>query len=159
MASKKVKKTFTVAHPYIAALAVFIVVAVVGSGIVMTGAYVTQSPTQHPVDIAMVDVSFPEKLTDKTHYIGSITLANYGTVSVSSVKYNVLVTDANSGSLTWQNEGRATLMVDETKIVELPTFDIAPGRYHVKATADSAYDFNEADELNNVFEDTFTVTE
>jgi hypothetical protein len=159
MARRNVKQSFTVAHPYIAALAVFIVIVAVGSGVIMTGAYVTSSPTQHPVDIAMVDASFPEKLTDKTHYIGSITLANYGTVSASSVKYNVLVTNADSGGLTWQNEGRVALMVGETKTIELPTFDIVPGRYHVKATADSAYDFNEADELNNVFEDTFTVTE
>ncbi len=143
---------------YIAVLAVFVVIAIVGSGM-LTGAYVTQSPTQHLVDLAAVDANFPGKLVDKTNYVGSITLANYGTVSASNVKYNVLVTNADNGGLTSQNDGRVTLAIGETRTMELPSFDITPGRYNVKVFVDSAYDFNEADELNNVFEDTFTVTE
>ncbi len=156
MARRKVKQKFTVAHPHIAALAVFIVIAAVGVGVVTTGAYVTQNPTQHPVDVVAVDASFPEKVNPAS-YVGSVTLANHGTVSASNVQYRVLITDAANGGLTWQNEGRATLMIGDSRTIELPHFDIRAGTYKVKFFVDSAYDFNEGDESNNLFEGTFTV--
>ncbi len=159
MVRRRTKQSFTVAHPHIAAIAIFIVVATVGSGIVLTtGAYVTSAPTQHPVDIAAVDASFPEKV-NQVSYVGSVTLANYGSVSATSVQYKILVTDAVSGGMVWQYANRETLLAGDMRTFELPHFDVRAGTYRVTVLADSAYDFNEADELNNSFEDIFTVTE
>jgi len=74
------------------------------------------------------------------------------------VKYNLLITQAATGAMVWQYEDRISLQAGETHTFELPSFDIAPGTYRAKLRVDSAYDYNEQNELNNVHEVEFTVT-
>ena len=156
MARRKSKRKVTARH-YAIALAVFFAVLFVGMGMVFTGNYTAKKSEHIGIDIAAVSATFPETLGN-TFFVGSITLANYGTLSASSVKYNILVTQAASGGLVWQYDARANLAADETKVFELPAFDVTPGTYHIKLIADSAYDFNEADESNNVYESDFAVS-
>ncbi len=145
-------------HKHVAALAVFVVLVVVGSGFLTTGSFVTSNPTSHGLNLYVNSVDFPGKFpAGSASYQGTATVTNTGSQSVTSVYYRLDISNlANSFY-----QGRADFVhigAGETKTFDLPGLDLEAGTYRAVFKLDTADSFVETDETDNTYTTVFTVT-
>ncbi len=142
-------------HKHVAALAVFVVLVVVGSGFLATGNVVQiSSPTPHGLNLYVNSVDFPSKFTDT--YVTSATVTNTGRQSVTFVEYELVLVWPD-GTHRTGTTGFVNIGAGETKTFQLSALtNAAPGTYNAVFSLDTADDFVETDETDNSYRTTFT---
>ena len=162
-------------HKHVAALAVFVVLVVVGSGFLTqseqssdvqqtlrglfaTGNVAVSNPTAHGLNLYINSVDFPAKFpVGSASYHGTATVTNTGSQSVTSVYYRLDISNlANSFY-----QGRADFVhigAGETKTFDLAGLDLDAGTYRAVFKLDTEDSFVETDETDNTYTTVFTVT-
>jgi hypothetical protein len=146
-------------HKHVAALAVFVVLVVVGSGFLATGNVAITNPTSHGVNLYINSVDFPARLTPT--YVPHATLTNSGRQSVTFVNYRLDVYPAGGNLGTRYYTGKSgfvNLGAGETKTIELPALDIVAGTYSAVFKLDIDDRYIETDESDNTYTTTFTTS-
>ena len=147
-----------VEHKYIAALAVLVVLVVVGSGFMSTGNVAISNPTSHRLNLYANSVDFPVKfVSGMSTYHGTATVTNTGSNSVTFVNYEITLTAPNGASYVGK-QGWFNINAGETKTFDLPDMDLNGANtysYVFKIDTDDRY--IETDETDNTYAGTFTV--
>lgn len=139
-----------ITHTHVAALAVFVVIAVVGTGL-LTGGAVTAN-----TDLSVSGVSLPSKILAGQTVRPVATFVNGGTASAGSVSYRLQVLTSNYG-LALQKDERVYLSAGGTATADLGPWDLPKGSYILNLWVDYQGEHTETDEANNYYTTTFTI--
>ncbi len=138
-------------NTHIAALVVFVVLAVVGTGLLTGGAVTTD------VDFSVSSVSLPEKILVSQTVRPVATFANSGSTSAGSVSYRVQVLTAGGHGLAVQKDESVYLLAHSSATADLGPWDLPKGSYILNLWIDSQGEHAETDETNNLYTTTFTI--
>ena len=142
-------------HKHVAALAVFVVLVVVGSGFLTTGNVTISNPVSHGLNLYVNSVDFPTKLVSA--YVPRATLTNSGPQSVTFINYELTIVRPD-GTQWAKTAGFVNIGAGETKTIDLPAMDIAEGTYNAVFKLDIDDRYVETDEADNTYATTFTTS-
>ena len=135
---------------HITAIVIFIVIAVVGSGLLTGGAVTTD------VDFSVRSVSMPEKILAGQTVRPAVTFENSGSISAGSVSWKLLVL-TSGGGLAVSKDGRTYLSAHGIATEDLGPWDLARGSYTTHLWVDYQQEHAERDEGNNLYTMAFKV--
>ncbi len=135
---------------HITIVVVFIVIAVVGSGLLTGGAVTTD------VDFSAT-VSMPEKILAGQTVRPVATFENSGSISAGSVSWKLLVL-TSGGGLAVSKDGRVYLPARGAATADLGPWDLPKGSYTVYVWSDYQQEHVESDEGNNLYTGKLTVS-
>jgi len=139
-----------ITHLHIAALAVFVVIAVVGTGLLTGGAVTTNT------DLWVSGVSLPNKILAGQTVRPVATFVNSGTASAGSVSYRLQILTSSYG-LAMQKDERVYLLAGGTATADLGPWDLPRGDYILNLWVDYQGEHTETNEVNNYYTTKFTV--
>jgi len=148
-----------VEHKHIAALAVFAVLVIVGSGFLATGNVVISNPTSHNLNLYVNTMDFPAKHTDFSYAPAAI-ITNTGAQSVTFINYELTVqrtTPDPKQTGFAKSQGSFNIGAGETKTIALPGMDINSGEYSAVFKIDVDDRYVETDETDNTYTTTFII--
>jgi hypothetical protein len=135
---------------HLTAIVIFVVIAVVGSGLLTGGAVTTD------VDFSIRSVSMPEKILAGETVRPVATFENTGSISAGSVSWRLLVL-TSGGGLAVSKDGRVYLPAHGMATADLGPWDLSRGSYTTYLWVDYQQEHTERDESNNLYTAAFSV--
>ncbi len=129
---------------HITVIVIFVVIAVVGGGLLTGGAVTTD------VDLSASGVSLPEKILAGQTVRPVATFENAGSISAGSVSWKLLVL-TSAGGLAVSKDGRVYLPAGGIAKENLGPWDLPRGSYTAYLWTDYQQEHTERDEGNNLY--------